>query len=66
LSKQEELKLGIDDIILKGGSLQIDTADKILKYLDSQGVMLKTENLGYHEDSGIQLWYTKYESLIKE
>jgi hypothetical protein len=61
LSKQDEIKLGIDDIILKGGSLQIGTADKILKYLDSKGVKLETKAWTAH---GVVS--TVYESLIKE
>ena len=61
MSKQDEIKLGIDDIILKGGSLQIGTADKILKYLDSKGVKLETKAWTAH---GVVS--TVYESLIKE
>ena len=61
MSKQEELKLGIEDIILKGGKLQIKTAENILKYLDSKGVKLETKAWTAH---GVVS--TVYESLIKE
>ncbi len=61
MTKQEEIKLGIDDIILKGNSLQIGTANKILKYLDSQGVKIETKAF---TSPGVVS--TVYESLIKE